>query len=249
MKKHILLFSFILVGAMTAHAAIFDSISAKARLGYQIGASSPLSIPATITSIDAFRLTPSLMAGADVSVTLSDSWTLSTGLRIENKAMDVEVSAKGYHMEVKKGSDKLDGLFFGHVSQQSTQWMFTLPIYASYNLGTQVKLKAGPYISYLLKKAFDGTASDGYIRQGGATGAKINICDTPSTWATYDFSDEMRSMQWGVSIGVDWQALPHLGFSADINMGLSGIFPTDFKTVEQTLYPIYGTLGIFYIIK
>jgi hypothetical protein len=40
-----------------------------------------------------------------------------------------------------------------------------------------------------------------------------------------------------------------IGMSADLNWGLTGIFPSDFKTVEQTLYPVYGTIGVFYRLK
>ena len=61
--------------------------------------------------------------------------------------------------------------------------------------------------------------------------------------------DDMRSVQFGVGIGVDWQVYKCLGVSADLNWGLTGIFPSDFKTVEQTLYPVYGTIGVFYRLK
>ena len=36
---------------------------------------------------------------------------------------------------------------------------------------------------------------------------------------------------------------------ADLNWGLSGFFKSSFKTLDQTLYPIYGTIGIAYKIK
>ena len=45
---------------------------------------------------------------------------------------------------------------------------------------------------------------------------------------------------------MDWQLHRNIGLSADVNWGLTGIFKKDFKTVEQTLYPIYGTIGAFY---
>jgi hypothetical protein len=67
--------------------------------------------------------------------------------------------------------------------------------------------------------------------------------------ATYDFSDDMRSLQFGIAAGVDWQFSQRFGVSADLNWGLNGIFKKDFKTVEQTLYPIYGTIGVFYRLK
>ena len=40
-----------------------------------------------------------------------------------------------------------------------------------------------------------------------------------------------------------------IGVSADLNWGLTGIFSSDFKPIEQTLYPIYATIGVFYRLK
>jgi hypothetical protein len=56
-------------------------------------------------------------------------------------------------------------------------------------------------------------------------------------------------VQFGIGLGVDWQVYKCLGVSADLNWGLTGIFPSDFKTVEQALYPVYGTIGVFYRLK
>ena len=53
----------------------------------------------------------------------------------------------------------------------------------------------------------------------------------------------------GVTVGVDWAFYRRWGLSADLSWGLTGIHHSDFKTVEQTLYPIYGTIGVFYRIK
>ena len=50
----------------------------------------------------------------------------------------------------------------------------------------------------------------------------------------------------GLALGIDGELTPHFGISADLNWGLTGIFKSDFKTVEQTLYPIYGTVSVFY---
>ena len=58
--------------------------------------------------------------------------------------------------------------------------------------------------------------------------------------------DDMRSFQFGLTVGVDWAFYRQLGLSADLSWGLTGIHRSDFKTVEQTLYPIYGTIGLFY---
>lgn len=224
-----------------------DSLDVRIRAGYNIGGTSPLPLPATIRSIDAFRLTPSPMVGADITFLnlFPARMGVRLGLHLENKGMDADVTVKSYSMEMKKGNSQISGLFTGHVSQQVTQWMLTVPVSFRFQVSS-FTFKVGPYFSLLLKKEFNGIASDGYLRQGDPTGPRIKIGNKEGEWATYDFSDEMRSLQWGLSLGLDCQIERHFGLSVDLNWGLSGIFNSDFKTVEQTLYPIYGCIGLFY---
>ena len=104
-------------------------------------------------------------------------------------------------------------------------------------------------MSILLNKGFSGIASDGYLRKDSPTGPKILMGNREGEWATYDFDEDMRRLQFGIDIGIDWQLHKRIGLTADLNWGLTGIFPGDFKTVEQTLYPVYGTIGVFYRLK
>ena len=228
---------------------LVDSLQLRIRAGYSIGATTPIPLPETIRSIDGYRLTPSFMVGFDAMLPPKGKWGVALGLHFENKGMEGDVTTKAYHMELVKGDSRIEGLFTGHVKQKVTQWMLTIPLQATLQLGRKVTLKGGPYVSVLLSSDFSGIASDGYLRQGDPTGAKILMGSKEDEWASYDFSDEMRRMQFGIGIGADWQVYRRLGVSADLNWGLTGIFPGDFKTVEQSLYPIYGTIGIFYRLK
>ena len=228
---------------------LVDSLQLRIRAGYSIGATTPIPLPETIRSIDGYRLTPSFMVGFDAMLPLKGKWGVALGLHFENKGMEGDVTTKAYHMELVKGDSRIEGLFTGHVKQKVTQWMLTIPLQATLQLGRKVTLKGGPYVSVLLSSDFSGIASDGYLRQGDPTGAKILMGSKEDEWASYDFSDEMRRMQFGIGIGADWQVYRRLGVSADLNWGLTGIFPGDFKTVEQTLYPVYGTIGVFYRLK
>ena len=228
---------------------LVDSLQLRIRAGYSIGATTPIPLPETIRSIDGYRLTPSFMVGFDAMLPLKGKWGVALGLHFENKGMEGDVTTKAYHMELVKGDSRIEGLFTGHVKQKVTQWMLTIPLQATLQLGRKVTLKGGPYVSVLLSSDFSGIASDGYLRQGDPTGAKILMGSKEDEWASYDFSDEMRRMQFGIGIGADWQVYRRLGVSADLNWGLTGIFPGDFKTVEQSLYPIYCTIGIFYRLK
>lgn len=253
MKKHIALIIFTVITLQqplsVAADGWADNMEMKFRFGYNIGGTAPIGIPATIRSLDSFNLTPSFMVGFDVALPFGEAWGLQTGLHLENKALDVDVTTKSYHMEVKKGDDQIEGLFTGHVSQEVTEWMLTLPVQATYKLSQKVMLKGGPYASVLLSRDFSGIASDGYLRQGDPTGAKVIMGDKEGEWATYEFSDDMRHLQLGVAAGVDWQVAQRIGLSADLSWGLTGIFRSNFKTVEQTLYPIYGTIGVYYNIR
>jgi hypothetical protein len=235
--------------AQIAKAGTLDSLQLKARAGYSIGGTTPIPLPETIRSIDSYSLTPSFMVGFDATLPLTQQWGIMTGLRFENKGMKAAVTTKAYFMEVVKGDQKMSGLFTGHVEQEVKQWMLTVPVQATFTLSHRVMLKGGPYVSFLLSKGFSGIASDGYLRKDSPTGPKILMGNREGEWATYDFDNDMRSVQFGVGIGVDWQVYKCLGVSADLNWGLTGIFPSDFKTVEQALYPVYGTIGVFYRLK
>ncbi len=227
-------------------AGILEELQLRARAGYNIGGTTPIPLPETIRRINSYRLTPSLMVGLDARLPLSKQWGIMAGIRFENKGMDGDVTVKSYQMEVVKGNSKLSGRFTGHISQQVKQWMLTIPVQATLQLGEKVILKGGPYISLLLSKEFSGIASDGYLREGNPTGVKILMGDKEGEWATYEFNDDIRSLQMGIAVGADFQISKNLGLSADLNWGLTGIFPADFKTIDQTLYPVYGTIGVFY---
>lgn len=237
------------VSPAVAGNALLDSLQLKARVGYSIGGTSPLPLPETIRSIENYTLTPSLMVGFDAMLPINQKWGIMTGLRYENKGMEAAVTTKAYYMEVTKGDQQLAGLFTGRVDQKVKQWMLTVPVQATLTLSRRVMLKGGPYVSFLLSKEFSGIASDGHLRKDTPTGAKILMGSVDGEWATYDLTDDMRSVQFGIGVGVDWQVYKGLGISADLNWGLTGVFPGDYKTVEQTLYPIYGTVGVFYRLK
>jgi len=221
----------------------------KARVGYNIGGTAPLGMPATIRSIEAFHLTPNVMVGADVMLPFKNRWGLLAGLYLENKGMDGEVTTKGYRMKLKMDQDELEGLYTGHVRQKVRQWMFTVPVQLTYQINHKLLLKAGPYLSVLFDKDFYGIASDGYLRKDNPTGPKVVMGTEENQWATYAFPNDMRSVQFGVAAGLDWQFYRRFGLSVNLSWGLTGIMNSDFKTVEQTLYPIYGQIGFFYKLK
>ena len=89
----------------------------------------------------------------------------------------------------------------------------------------------------------------GYQYQGDPTGQKVKLGHDEGERGDYDFSDDMRNWQVGVDFGIDWRLNNRWGLCADLSWGLNGIFKKDFETIEQTMYPIYGSVGITYQLK
>ena len=230
----------------TSARAEGPSPAIRLRAGYSLGATTPIGIPATIRKLNSFRLSPNFLIGAEATLPLTDRWGLLAGLHFEHKGLDATVTTKGYHMAMVKGGEELEGLYTGRVEQHVKAWMFTLPLQATYCLSQRWQFSLGPYFSLLTSRAFDGNVSDGYLRKDTPTGQKIEMGHEEEERATYDFSSDVRRFQTGIDLGLHFQAARRVGVGADLAWGLTGLMKSSFKTVEQTLYPIYGTLSITY---
>ena len=233
-----------------AFCGIFsDGMTYDLRSGYAVGGTAPVNMPSSIRSLSRYSLRPNFSLGFDAHKSISGKFGVMAGLRVENKGMEIDARVKNYHMEIVRGGESLEGNFTGHNVTKVRQLMLTLPVMGTYRLGSRLMIKFGPYVSMLLSKDFSGYASDGYLRVGNPTGPKVEIGDTPGTRGTYDFKDEMRRMQYGLVAGADITICRRWGAYADISWGLTGVHNSGFKTIEQTLYPIYGTIGVVYKLK
>lgn len=227
----------------------YHNLEGYGRLGYSIGGTAPLGIPAEIRKLNKFILQPNVSFGIDGIKPVSKNWGILVGIHFENKAMHIDATVKNYHIKFTQGGQTLEGMFTGHNDSHAVQWMFTIPIQATYKISDKWRLKFGPYFSYLTSANFDGFAYDGYLREGDPTGAKVFLGHTDEERGNYDFKDDIRRCQWGMGVGVDYFFTHRFGVYADLNWGLSGFFKGSFKTLDQTLFPIYGTIGIAYKIK
>lgn len=229
--------------------SFFSDLQLSARVGYNIGGTAPLGLPASIRKINTFSCKSNFSVGVDAEKPLSDQWGMMLGLRFENKGMETDATVKKYYMEIVKGGDAMNGYFYGRNYTEVKEWMFTVPVQLAFHPSDGLRLKFGPYLSFLTSKNFSGYAYNGYLRGNNPIGPKVEVGNEDNTRGNYDFPDDMRSLHVGLNLGVDFKFYKNLGVFADLSWGLNGIFKKDFKTVEQTLYPIYGTLGLVYQIK
>lgn len=242
----ILLFSiqsFLLKAAEQKDSTSFFS----ARLGYSIGGTTPMPLPAEIRKINGYSPLFNYSVGAFYNYRLNSNWFLVSGIRLERKGMTSKATVKNYGMSIKNDDgSSVSGRWTGDVTMTSDQVSLTVPLSVFFSISEKWRLQAGLYASYVLSCDFSGEVYDGYLREGDPTGAKIEIDDKGQS---FDFSDEMQKFQWGASIGTEYRVCKSISVFADLNWGLNNIFESDFKTVTFNLYPIYGNIGVEYAFK
>ena len=171
------------------------------------------------------------------------------GLHFENKGMKTDAGVKNYHMKMVRGGEELEGMFTGNVVTKVDQSLATIPVQATYDISEKVRIKLGPYFSYVTSHKFEGYAYDGYLRQGDPTGIKVELGHEDGERGDYDFSSDMRNWQFGIDAGLDWYFSKRWGGFVGLTWGISEVFKKDFTVMDQSMYPIYGSIGLIYQLK
>lgn len=252
MKKQIL---FILLAILSIHTAsaqrLFSwnlkerNIDFEVKAAFSIGGTTPLPLPEEIRSIESYNPTLTLSLGAQVTKWFDNDWGFSTGISFDSKAMKTKAKVKNYHMTIQDGGGALTGNWTGKVQTKVDNSYFTIPVLAAYKLSSVWSLRFGPYIGFLMDENFSGYVYDGYLREGDPTGQKITFQDGET--ASYDFSDDLRKLQWGLQFGGSWKVNHHFRLNGDLQWGMNDIFHSNFDTITFSMYNVYLNLGFGYI--
>lgn len=218
----------------------------EAHIGYAVGGTAPVGMPATIRALDSYTLQPNWALGAGAEWPLSGRWGLVVSLNSDNKDMKLKAKVKNYHIEITRGGETLAGYFTGHVQTRVAQWMVTVPVQAAFHPTERLRVRFGPYVSVVLTHEFTGYAYDGHLRVDTPTGKRVDLGTAQTERGYYDFSSHLRHVQAGLDIAADYRVGRKWGVYAGLSWGLTGVHHSGFKTIEQTLYPIYGHIGLNY---
>lgn len=217
------------------------------KLGYGLGGTAPLPLPAEMRKINGFKPLFNFSAQVLYNIGLSERWGILTGARLERKGMTAEATVKNYGMTISDDEGgTVSGRWTGDVTMTSDIIQLTVPVSASFNCSEKWRVHAGMFIGIATKHKFYGEVYNGYLREGDPTGAKIEIDDQAQT---FDFSQEMRNLHFGATAGCEFYFYKRFGAFADLNWGVNNIFVSDFETISFNLYPIYATLGFTYSFK
>lgn len=212
------------------------------RAGYVLGGTSPLPLPHEIRSINKFNPEGGLSISLDGYKMFNRRWGLMAGVHFFMEGMHTGADVKNYHMGIVQGDSYLEGYFTGTDVTETMMVGFNIPVLATFRVSPRWNINLGPYVSLLMDTEFEGKVYDGYLREGTPTGQKVVI--TSDNPATYDFGRDMRKVLWGLELGFDYKAARHLTVFGSLDWGLSGVFHSDFKTVDFPMYPLYATFGV-----
>ena len=80
------------------------------------------------------------------------------------------------------------------------------------------------------------------MREGNPVGTKVGV-----EAASYDFSSDVRTFNWGGEIGAEFAAYRHLTVYADLTWAFNSLFPKDFKSNGFPMYNVYLNIGFGYV--
>ncbi len=223
----------------------YGTFEHKIIAGFNLGATTPVPLPDEVRSVDGWwpQFTPQL--GYNITYRVDESrWGIGSGIFLNFKGMGVKDKVKYMHTKVviEEGSEhQLEGYFVGKNETTVKMAYVTIPLYASFDLNENWSFRAGGYASYLFSSHFKGNVSDGYMRVGTPTGERVEI-----EKATFNYDDEMRSFDFGLTLGAERRINDRFGIFGNLDWGLRPVFPSNFRVMEFDMYNIYLTLGLTY---
>lgn len=219
----------------------------RIQAGFNIGATAPVGLPNTIRKINSFRpeFCPSLGYELSWKPEKAARWGAAVGVKLDYKGMTTKDEVQYFHtlitMEDGSGKSEFEGAFTGKNKTTVRNAYVSFPISATYTPNANWRLHLGGYMAWLFSANFYGNVSDGYIRNGGSLGEKVNVSE-----ATFDFGTEMRGFDAGLQGGAERRVGKKLHVMGTLNWGLRPVFPSDFKGMDFPMYNIYVTLGVAY---
>lgn len=246
MKRNaIMLLAFILSSIISLNAQTSDKmLEYNLALGFNIGGTTPLGLPAEIRSINSYQPTLNLTVGASIIKMFSPQWGIDAGLRFENKGMETGADVRHWQMTVNiQSGDEIgtkNGYFTGRIKNKTSIGYLTVPVKAVFRINNKWDLKGGLYFSYAIDRSFTGNVIDGQIRETPLTPI-IGI-----TKADYDYSDDIRKFDTGVELGANWKVYKDLAVNANLSWGFLSVLNPNSRRVDMNNYNIYVNIGLNY---
>lgn len=243
---------FVLVGNVdasnkgTLKSFFTENIDYEVNAQFAIGGSVPIEFPQEIRKIESFN--PGLQLGLGVQATKwlcnDQDWGVRLGARFQAKGMKTEARVKNYFTEVVQGDGIVRGNFTGLVNTEVKNTYVVVPLSVVKSLSSRWNIYGGLNMAFLIDNGFSGYVSDGYLRLNNPTGEKLVF--EGEGRGLYDFSDEIRTFQWGAQIGGEYSLNKDFNIFANLDYDFNNVFKKDFSAITFTMHNIYLNIGFGY---
>lgn len=222
-----------------------NKLSYRLTLGINVGGVSPIPLPNTVREIKNYNVSFNPAIGIEGLYAFNSKWSIGANPRIEYKGMKVKNRVMYMHtiIEVKDGDDvsSFEGAFSGINYTETRNAYLSFPLFVQFTPRKQWHYKLGGYLAFLLKSKFSGYVADGYIRNGGSLGEKVEV-----SLANFNFSDNIRKFDCGFNAGVTRNIGQHWSVDLNLQWGLLSVFPSSFTGVTFPMYNVFGQFGVGY---
>lgn len=229
------------------HSFFYDRIEYQAKFQLSVGGASPMGIPAQIREIESFA--PKNLIGIEMNATKwlneKQQFGIRAGMKFEGRGMRTQSRVKNYYTQIEDDTGaQTKGFFTGHVITEMENYYFTIPVLFVWNATEKWNFYGGLYGSVAANKLFSGYIYDGAFREGTPIGELTTFEGTAQ--GLYDFSDDLRTLQWGNQLGAEFKTPTNWRIFADVTLTNSALFKSDFESISFKMYNIYGNIGVSY---
>ena len=245
MKKYTYSLLSIVFSVFTFAQNTSDKFQFKVTAGLNIGGLSPIPLPDNIREIKSYDPGFNPSVGLEGLYQFRNKWSIGISPRIEYKGMKVKDRVMYFHTLIQMGEGSeaasFEGDFSGINYTESKNVYLGVPIFVQFTPGEKWHYRLGGYFAFLLDSRFKGTVSDGYIRNGGSLGEKVEV-----TSASFDFSNKIRKADYGIYAGISRDVSTRFSVDLSLQWGLRSAFPSSFTGISFPMYNIYGQIGTGY---
>ena len=222
-----------------------DSISKfqfRVTAGLNIGGLTPIPLPNNIRKVKSYNpgLNPSI--GLEGLYKFHKKWSVGINPRVEYKGMKVKDSVLYFHTMIQQGEGpeaaSFEGDFTGTNYTEAKNLYLGVPVFIQFTPGKKWHYRLGGYFAFLLKPEFQGSVSDGYIRNGGSKGEKVIISS-----ATFDFADKIKKFDYGIYAGINRDICERFSLDLSLQWGLGSAFPSSFTGISFSMHNVFAQIG------
>lgn len=245
MKKYIYSLLAIVFSVFALAQAGREKLQFKLTAGINIGGLSPIPLPDNIREIKSYDPGFNPSVGAEGLYEFRNKWSIGISPRVEYKGMKVKDRVVYFHTLIQMGEGaetaSFEGDFSGINYTESKNLYLGVPLFVQFTPGEKWHYRLGGYVAFLLDSRFKGTVSDGYIRNGGSLGEKVEVNS-----ASFDFSDKMHKADYGIYAGISRDLNEKFSVDLSLQWGLRSAFPASFSGISFPMYNIYAQIGTGY---